>query len=309
MSGFLGSGDLYMDRLAYDGSSTGFVLAGNATQFAIQEETETKERISTGRDTYGQALDTASIKKPAKITISLDELHKDNLAMALLGDVSDLSQGSGTGETETVTAMLDKLIQLAKSNLADANFKVENEDGASAPDWEASTSYVLDDTTIPTTPNGHYYKCTTAGTSDTSEPTWTTDGSTVSDGSAVWTDMGVIEYTVTTDYTINHRIGLVKPLSSGSIIEGESLQVTYDFNAISGSLISGSVQPTIKTKLMLDGRNAADGKAVIVRIDEAVLSPSSDVDFLSDDWMTLEMEGTLKTLSGKSSPYTVEMLD
>ena len=124
MSGFLGSGDLYLDRLANDGSSTGFVLAGNATQFAIQEETETKERISTGRETYGQALDTASIKKPAKISISLDELHKDNLAMALLGDVADLNQGSGTSETETITAKLGKFIQLSKSNLAEANFKM-----------------------------------------------------------------------------------------------------------------------------------------------------------------------------------------
>ena len=309
MSGFLGSGDLYLDRLANDGSSTGFVLAGNATQFAIQEETETKERISTGRETYGQALDTASIKKPAKITISLDELHKDNLAMALLGDVADLNQGSGTSETETITAKLGKFIQLSKSNLAEANFKVENEDGASAPDWIASTGYILNDTVVPSTPNGHYYKCTTAGSSDVSEPTWTTDGSTVSDGSVVWTDMGVIEYTADTDYTINYRIGLVKPMSSGSITEGESLQVTYDFNAISGSLIAGSSQPTIKTKLMLDGRNAADGKAVMVRVDEAILTPSSEVDFLSDDWIALEMEGTLKTLSGKTSPYTVEMLD
>ena len=229
--------------------------------------------------------------------------------MALLGDVADLNQGSGTSETETITAMLGKFIQLSKSNLAEANFKVENEDGASAPDWIASTGYILNDTVVPSTPNGHYYKCTTAGSSDVSEPTWTTDGSTVSDGSVVWTDMGVIEYTLTTDYTINHRIGFIQPISTGSITEGEPLQITYDYNAISGSLIAGSSQPTIKTKLMLDGRNAADGKAVMVRVDEAILTPSSEVDFLSDDWIVLEMEGTLKTLSGKTSPYTVEMLD
>ncbi len=196
MSGFLGSGDLYLDRLADDGSSNGFILAGNATQFAIQEETETKERISTGRDTYGQALDTASIKKPAKISVTLDELNRENLAMALLGEVADLSQGAGTGEVETITAKLGKFVELAKTNLAEANFTVENEDGATAPDWVASTGYILNDTIVPTTPNGHYYKCTTAGTSDASEPTWTTDGSTVIDGSVVWTDMGVIEYTL-----------------------------------------------------------------------------------------------------------------
>lgn len=57
--------------------------------------------------------------------------------------------------------------------------------------WVASTSYSLDDVVIPTTPNGHKYKCTTAGTSDSSEPTWPTgSGGTVGDGSVVWTEIG-----------------------------------------------------------------------------------------------------------------------
>ena len=309
MSGFLGSGDMYVDRLADDGTSSGFVLAGNATQFAIQEETETKERISTGRETYGQALDTASIKKPAKISITMDEINKENLAMALLGDVEDLSQGSGTDEVETVIAKAGKFAQLAKSNLAEANFKVENKDGATATAWEASTVYALNAFIIPTAANQHFYKCTTAGTSEATEPTWTMDGSTVTDGSAVWTDMGLILYPVTTDYTISHRLGLLQILSTGSITDGTNLQVTYDYNAISGSKINGSVKPTVKTRLLLDGKNAANGKSVMVRVDEAVLSPSGEVDFLSDDWTTLEMEGTLKTLTGKTSPYTVELLD
>jgi hypothetical protein len=40
----------------------------------------------------------------------------------------------------------------------------------------------------PATPNNYVYKCTTAGTSGSSAPTWgTTPGGTTSDGSAVWT--------------------------------------------------------------------------------------------------------------------------
>ncbi len=309
MSGFLGSGDLYMDRLAEDGSSTGFVLTGNATQFAITEESETKERISTGRDTYGQALDTASVKKPAKITITLDELKKENLAMALLGDITALNQGAGTGQSEIITAKSGKFAQLAKGNLAEANFKVENNDGASASAWQATTAYVVGGFVIPGTANGHYYKCTTAGTSDATEPTWPTDGTTVTDGTVEWLDMGVIEKTKDTDYRVNYRVGLLEVLAAGAITDGESLKVTYDHNAISGYTIAGSVQPTIKAKLMLDGKNFADGKAVIVRIDEAVLTPGGEVDFLSDDWTTMELSGTLRTLTGQTSPYSVELRD
>jgi hypothetical protein len=54
--------------------------------------------------------------------------------------------------------------------------------------WAASTAYALGDYVVPTTSNGFYYECTTAGTSGTTEPTWpTTAGATVTDGTVVWT--------------------------------------------------------------------------------------------------------------------------
>lgn len=53
-----------------------------------------------------------------------------------------------------------------------------------------STAVALLDTVIPTASNGRMYRCTTAGTTGASEPTWpTTEGGTVADGSAVWTEM------------------------------------------------------------------------------------------------------------------------
>ncbi len=38
--------------------------------------------------------------------------------------------------------------------------------------WTASTPYVVGDTILPTVGNGHRYVCTQAGTSGTTEPTW-----------------------------------------------------------------------------------------------------------------------------------------
>lgn len=55
--------------------------------------------------------------------------------------------------------------------------------------WEASTAYILNDYVQPTTPNNLFtYKCTTAGTSHSGEPTWplAADG-TVADNDVEWT--------------------------------------------------------------------------------------------------------------------------
>ncbi|MFY7864496.1 phage tail fiber protein [Roseateles sp.] len=52
-----------------------------------------------------------------------------------------------------------------------------------------SQAVSLNDTVLPATPNGRIYRCTTAGTTGASEPSWpTTAGGTVADGTAVWTE-------------------------------------------------------------------------------------------------------------------------
>lgn len=60
---------------------------------------------------------------------------------------------------------------------------------ASAGVSPRSTAVTAGETTVPATPNGHMYRCTTAGTTGSTEPTWpTTSGGTVTDGTAVWTE-------------------------------------------------------------------------------------------------------------------------
>jgi hypothetical protein len=56
--------------------------------------------------------------------------------------------------------------------------------------WTASTPYTTGQLVLPVGGNGRIYKCTTAGTSSSSAPTWpTTAGGTVTDGGTlVWTE-------------------------------------------------------------------------------------------------------------------------
>ena len=54
--------------------------------------------------------------------------------------------------------------------------------------WIATTAFSLGDVVQATTYNAHTYKCTTAGTTGGTEPTWsTTNGATQSDGTVTWT--------------------------------------------------------------------------------------------------------------------------
>lgn len=61
---------------------------------------------------------------------------------------------------------------------------------ATLPAWTASTAYDLNTLARPTTANGHYYLCQSAGTSGTAEPAWPTTGTTVTDYTVTWKDMG-----------------------------------------------------------------------------------------------------------------------
>lgn len=61
---------------------------------------------------------------------------------------------------------------------------------ATAFPWQPSLAYAAGQVIRPPAANAHMYQCTTAGTTGASAPTFPTSGGTVTDGTAVWTDIG-----------------------------------------------------------------------------------------------------------------------
>jgi len=78
--------------------------------------------------------------------------------------------------------------------------------------WTASTAFSSGDLVIPTAFNSSankIFRCTTAGTTASSEPTWpTTASGTVSDGTAVWTE-------ITSYYYVSSQV-IGKEVSGGA---------------------------------------------------------------------------------------------
>lgn len=135
---FLGGGDLYIDR--YDpttGQKLGRAGPFECSKFEVKANTEVKEQTSKGRSTYGQVIETVAIQKPADVSVTLTEMDKDGLTLALLGTQAAVSQGSGTVTDELVTltaAKMDKWLPLTKQNINSSGFVLTNN--------AASTTYV-----------------------------------------------------------------------------------------------------------------------------------------------------------------------
>jgi hypothetical protein len=125
----------------------------------------------------------------------------------------------------------------------------------------------------------------------------------------VTNEAGDTTFAVDDDYTIDHRLGDIIPVDGGAISEGATIKVSGSNGAVTGAKISGGVKPQINAKLVLDGKNLADGKPVIVTVDEATITPDGAVDFLSSEFSELGLTGSMRLLEGQDAPYTVELLD
>jgi len=104
--------------------------------------------------------------------------------------------------------------------------------------WDANHAYTSGQYLEPDTLTGYYYECTTSGTSDGStEPTWpTTVGSTVTDGTAVWTCRAYPVETVTLgafregDLFYGQLAGYNIKLDADIVIYNSALDTIYDID-------------------------------------------------------------------------------
>lgn len=129
----------------------------------------------------------------------------------------------------------------------------------------------------------------------------------LSDAITVENTGGTVTYVEGTDYVLNKPLGWIKALSTGTIVDAESVNVSGAYGAISATKIAGATNTDIRAELIFDGINQADGLPVIVTVHEAIIAADSAFDFLADEFNTVNLPGTMKTPTGMTEPFTVEL--
>ncbi|MGZ3608045.1 MAG: prepilin-type N-terminal cleavage/methylation domain-containing protein [Syntrophales bacterium] len=121
--------------------------------------------------------------------------------------------------------------------------------------WVASTPYNVGDIVIPTTPNGHFYRCVTAGTSDPStQPSWPMTGTTpVPDGTGTLQWMELLVY-------LNQQIGAPDPVNKKTTIYGQyyviaNRFVKFDSNNAIQPIAGFDPRNVLEVKIQSVGKN------------------------------------------------------
>lgn len=142
---------------------------------------------------YGTYATIADIKGVLGITATTDDTVIRKVAEAASRSIDQYTNRNfyvtsatkyfdGVGRTLWVPDLLS-VSALKTDDTGDGTY--ENVLGGT---WVASTAYTVGQFVKPTTENRHSYKCTSAGTTASSEPTWsTTNGATQTDGTVTWT--------------------------------------------------------------------------------------------------------------------------
>lgn len=198
---------------------TGFRYLGLTPEFSVNIKSDSIDSYSAESGVW--ELDDQTVTKTTrsgKLTCRQDSL--ENLALFIIGGMETVTQTSGsvTGEAQSVKPDRHYQLGTSSNNLTGARGISALSFSVTATTWAATTAKVAGNLVQPVTTPLYAYRCTTAGTTGSSEPTWpTTVGATVTDGTVTWTNVGILAPALTTDYTADLDLGTFNVLPTARV--------------------------------------------------------------------------------------------
>lgn len=288
-------GKVYFDPWDTSDATTGERYIGNCPGVTINISSQKSDHYNSEgglREKDASVL----IQVDRAGTLNCDNMSLENLQLFLSGTQETVSQTSTPVSNEALTVITGRYYQLGQSTSNPAGARgissVVVEAAASA--WTAATAYAAGAIVKPTTGSGlHYYRCTVAGTSHAStEPTWPTNGSTVTDGAATWEDAGTLLMVAGTDYNTDLDLGRLQILATVGAV-ATPIVVDYSRPAKTWEQVKTGSTGELYGALRIVADNAS-GENRDFYMPKVTLQPNGDLPIIQDgtDYasMTFQLE-------------------
>lgn len=120
---------------------------------------------------------------------------------------------------------------------------------------------------------------------------------------------GVTTLVAGTDYTIDNRTGMLIPKAGGAIADGDTLTVSYSYDNYVATAISGGAEPNKSFHIVGDVEDRISGENGLLRIPEVSLTVDGDVDWFSDEPITVTLTGPVVFRAEETALYTFEVYE
>jgi hypothetical protein len=170
-------------------SKAGLEATNAETEGGFGSDAVTEADIAAGKWDYA-AIEIFRVNW-SDLTMGVEKIGSGHMGQVTRGRIQFTAEL--LGEMEVFNQQIGRVVEPAcDADLGDSRCKVRLD----PPAWQAGQPYTQrvaaeagsGSVVKPSTPNDRHFKCTTAGTSGGSEPSWnTTIGGTTSDGSVTWT--------------------------------------------------------------------------------------------------------------------------
>lgn len=115
-----------------------------------------------------------------------------------------------------------------------------------------------------------------------------------------------VTYVSGTDYAIDLRSGRITFPVGSDIVEGDDLNVSFSYDALSAQGFDGETVPQRHLRVYFDGKNRISQKDFQGEwYDVLVNAPEDIMDLLSSELITATIEGTALTPTGQTKPYRI----
>lgn len=279
-------GKIYFDLFNAALEKTGERYLGLTPGFTISIASDKIQSYSAENGL--QELDDETLVKITRTgKLTVRQISMENLGMFLAGQASTASQASGSVTNEAIDVLADRYYQLGATVANPSGVRSVSSvtlTTATVAAAATSTAYVVGDQVKPASSPLYIYQCTTAGTSGGSAPTWpTTVGATVTDGTVVWENIGIIVPVLDTDYTLDAAMGRFYVLPTARVHSTYPVPwlAAYTTSAVSREQLLTSGTADVYGALRFIAANAKGTNRDVYGCN-VLLSPSGDIVFKGD---------------------------